>query len=99
MGDYRDILARRYPKPHLIEYRTNFCKKILLKFLEISVSVEFSPQELKKRRSAWLFRNSVRKNNIGVKPVQEEKFVEIPTPIFFPVFIRNLGESVAGKPT
>ena len=28
----------------LIEYSTNFCKKILLKFLEISVSVEFSPQ-------------------------------------------------------
>ena len=30
----------------LIEYSTNFCKKILLKFLEISVSVEFSPQEV-----------------------------------------------------
>ena len=28
----------------LIEYSTNFSKKILLKFLEISVSIEFSPQ-------------------------------------------------------
>ena len=30
----------------------------------------------------------------GVKPVQEEKFVEISTPTFFPVFSGNLREKM-----
>ena len=32
------------------------------------------------------------REKVGVKPVQEEKFVEIPTPTFFPVFTGNLRE-------
>tara|TARA_Y100000310_G_scaffold302893_1_gene340729 strand:+ start:160 stop:411 length:252 start_codon:yes stop_codon:yes gene_type:complete len=57
-----------------------------LKLPEITGIGHFIPQGDGNVRVEW------REDKIGVKPVQEEKFVEISTPTFFPVFTGNLRE-------